>query len=232
MKTAIMQPYLFPYIGYFQLINAVNKFIILDDVNYINKGWINRNNMIANKQKTLFTFPLIKASQNKLINEIEISEDKIWATKFLKTLTMSYKKAPFFEETKALIENILSFETKNLSEYLHNSISKIIEFLGITTQIVRTSAIFDKGNLIADDRILDICKKVNTDIYINPIGGQELYSKEKFKQNNIKLFFLQTGKVEYKQFGTNFIPSLSIIDVMMFNSPEEIKKMLNNYTLI
>jgi len=230
MKTAIMQPYFFPYIGYFQLINAADKFIILDDVNYINKGWINRNNILVNNKKTLFTLPLKNASQNKLINEVSISEDKKWSEKFLKTIMFSYKKAPFFSETFFLIEKILNFENELLSFFLYNSIKKTCAYLEINTEIIETSVGYN-SKFKADDKIIDICKKENTNTYINPIGGQKLYSREKFMQNGINLFFLQTNEIKYKQFHVDFIPFLSIIDLMMFNSVSEIKNILDNFEL-
>lgn len=105
MKIAVMQPYLFPYIGYFQLLNAVDMFVVFDDVNFIKKGWINRNNILVNRQKYLFTVPLKDASQNKLIKEVQIADDG-WQEKFLKTVAQSYKKAEFFDEAFALIEKL------------------------------------------------------------------------------------------------------------------------------
>lgn len=227
-----MQPYIFPYIGYFQLINAVEKFIILDDVNFINRGWINRNKIINNGREYLFTIPLKKKSQNKLINTLYISDDYIWKKKFLKTLENSYKKAMFCDDVIELITRIIKYDEKNLSKYIYNSIVEVCSFLNIETKYVETSAIYPKKTLKSEKRIIDICLIEKAENYINPIGGQDIYNKENFCKNNIELFFLKTNKIDYKQFTNNFIPSLSIIDVMMFNGKEEIKKMLNNYELI
>lgn len=227
-----MQPYIFPYIGYFQLINAVEKFIILDDVNFINRGWINRNKIINNGREYLFTIPLKKKSQNKLINTLYISDDYIWKKKFLKTLENSYKKAMFYDDVIELITRIIKYDEKNLSKYIYNSIVEVCSFLNIETKYVETSAIYPKKTLKSEKRIIDICLIEKAENYINPIGGQDIYNKENFCKNNIELFFLKTNKIDYKQFTNNFIPSLSIIDVMMFNGKEEIKKMLNNYELI
>lgn len=229
MKVAIMQPYLFPYIGYWQLISAVDMFVIYDDVNFIKKGYINRNNILVNKKPYCFTLELLGASQNKLINEIEIGINR---GKILKTIEMAYKKAPFFKNVFPIIEEILNQEEKNLAKFIGYSLIKISKFLGIDKKFIYSSGIEKNYTLKGQDKIIDICKRLNTKIYINPIGGQELYSKEIFKANNIDLFFLKPIIVEYKQFDNEFIPYLSIIDVMMFNSVNEIKNMLKSYELI
>lgn len=117
MKLAIMQPYFFPYIGYFQLIHAVDKFIILDDVNYINRGWINRNKIIINGEAKWFTLSLDKASQNKLIKEINISSKDVFHEKLLKTLKIFYGKAPYFNQVYDLLNKLFKIENYNLSSF-------------------------------------------------------------------------------------------------------------------
>ncbi len=228
-KIAVMQPYFFPYIGYFQLINAVDKFVIYDDVNYIKKGWINRNNIIVNGQKKLFTVSLSGASQNKLINEIEISDNFV---KFRKTLEMNYLKAPYYFPVMEIIKKILSYENKNLSLFIRNSIQIILDYLDIDTDILLSSTINKDNTLKGQYKILEICKKLQATTYINPIGGVELYDKSYFKENSVELFFIESYSAEYKQFIDNFEPYLSILDIMMHNSVEEIKLMLDKYTLV
>ncbi len=232
MKLAIMQPYLFPYIGYLQLINTVDKFVIYDDVNYINRGWINRNNILINGKANTITLPLKEASQNKLINEIFITDEIKLIEKLLKTIELSYKKAPFFETVFPVIANILHSGLKNIAAFNTYALKKICAYLGITTKIIETSSIYNNSHLKSQERILDICFKENATHYINPIGGMEIYNGDAFNNNNIKLNFLKTDKIEYKQYNDAFIPSLSVIDVMMFNSPDDINKMLNKYELI
>ena len=229
MKLGIMQPYFLPYIGYFQLIKAVDKYVIYDDVNYINKGWINRNNILLNGQKYLFTLSILGASQNKLINEILVEQNQ---SKLLKTLETTYKKTPYFENIFPLIKNIFDYENKNLAKFVGNSIIQIADYLNIKTEFIYSSEI-DKDNASkGQEKILNICKTLNATNYINAIGGQELYDKEIFKQNNIKLNFLKTKTVEYRQFKNDFVPFLSILDVMMFNSTEEIDIMLDKFEMI
>lgn len=232
MKLAIMQPYFFPYIGYFQLINAVDTFVIYDDVNYINKGWINRNNILVNGKSNLITFPLKNASQNKLINETEISEGIKNAEKLLKTIELNYKKAPFFKEIYYVLADIILLKSADIATFNLKGINAICNYLSVSTKIVSTSAIYNNTHLKAQHRILDICKQEAATHYINPIGGMEIYSKELFVNSGILLNFIKAKPFEYKQFKNEFVPWLSIIDVMMFNAPDNIKKMLNQYELI
>lgn len=232
MKLGIMQPYFLPYIGYFQLINTVDKFVILDDVNFINKGWINRNRILVNGQSQLITIPLIEASQNKHISEIELVIDLKWKEKLLKTIEFNYKKAQYFKDVYPIIESIVLFEIPNLSTYIHNSLLQICHYLDINTMIEISSAKYKNGHLKADEKILDICLQENAQIYINPIGGTELYNKLMFEKNGIQLNFIQTEKIEYKQFNNEFVPCLSMIDVLMFNSLNRIKEMLLNFNLV
>jgi hypothetical protein len=232
MKIAIMQPYFFPYIGYFQLINAVDKFVIYDDVNYINKGWINRNNIIVNGKAHLFTIPLKDASQNKLINEIYLSEESKWRINFLKTIDQNYKKAPFFAPVFPFIEEIINFNCNKIAELIVYSLQTLIAYLKIKTELVASSSIYNVADYKGQERILAICKKENSNHYINPIGGQDIYSKELFDSEGVKLNFLKTNPITYTQYKNEFIPWLSMIDVIMFNSPDQIHSYLNNYQLI
>lgn len=232
MKVGIMQPYFFPYIGYWQLMNLVDLYVIFDDVNYINRGWINRNRILNNGEPSYFNLPLIGASQNKLINEIEINKDEKLLLKNLKTLQFAYAKAPYFNDVFPVISDILMNEEKNLALYLKYSFEVIAKYLDIKTNFVLSSQIDKNNTLKGQEKILDICKKTNAIEYYNAIGGQELYDYDIFEQNNINLNFVQANLSEYKQYKNDFVPGLSIIDIMMFNSKEKIKEMLNDYELI
>jgi hypothetical protein len=231
MKLAIMQPYAFPYIGYFQLINSVDTFVILDDVNFIKRGWINRNKILVNGEDYLFTIPVKEASQNRKINECEISEGN-WNEKFLKTLKFNYSKAPFYFECINVLTPILTHKETNLSKWIFFQISEICKCLNINTTIIESSVIFSNSHLKAQEKIIDICKKEGATFYHNAIGGKELYDQKDFKNNGIILKFLNTFPVKYHQFNIEFVPFLSIIDHLMFNSVTEIQNQLNNYELI
>lgn len=227
-----MQPYLFPYIGYFQLINAADKFVILDDVNFINRGWINRNNILVNGKAHLFTLPLENSGQNRQIKDIEILQNTDRKKKFLKTIDLSYRNAPYFKEINNLVSEIILFDEKNISKYICFSLVKLNEYLDIKTEIVESSSVYLNDSMKNQERIIDICKKENAHHYINPIGGKELYSKELFKSNGITLNFIKSKKIEYKQFENMFVDSLSIIDVLMFNPKDKVRQYLNEYELI
>jgi len=232
MKLGIMQPYFFPYIGYWQLIKAVDKYVIFDDVNYINRGWVNRNRLLINGQDRMVSLKLHESSQNKLINEIEILEDQENRAKLVKTVENCYRKAPYYKGAFPMVKEIISLKEKNLALYLKNSIQQVCSYLSLDAELVDSSSINKDNNLRGQDKILGICRLLGADEYINAIGGQSLYSHEAFSAHKIKLKFLKPSISEYRQFGNEFIPSLSIIDVMMFNSQEEIRKMLGEYELI
>lgn len=226
MKVAIMQPYFLPYIGYFQLINAVDVFVIYDDVNFIKKGWVNRNFFLVNGKRTFFNIPLKGVSQNKLINCIEIDQNSNWDKKILKTIFLSYKKAPFFNEIFLLLEDIILYEEKNIAQFIKYSLEIICNYLSIETTILVSSEIIKNNELKGQDKIIEICKKLGADTYVNAIGGTTLYDKDIFIKNGISLNFIVSNPINYVQFKNEFIPWLSILDVMMFNSPEQIKAFL------
>ena len=229
MRLGIMQPYFFPYLGYWQLLANVDKYVVYDDVTYIKGGWINRNNFLINGQKNLLTMQLEKASSYTLIKDIAIKDDFV---KFLKTIEMGYKKAPFFEDSFRLLKDICQCPDKKLGQFLFNSHIKICEYLGIDTELILSSSFDKHTELKGKDKVISICKQLGADEYINAIGGQELYDKKEFAENGIRLNFLQANLREYRQLKNEFVAGLSIIDIMMFNSKEEIKEMLNDFNLV
>lgn len=231
MKIAVMQPYLFPYIGYFQLFHAVNKFVVFDDVRFKKRGWINRNYILINGQKYLFTVPLSDSSQNKLIKDTKIIEDNKWRKFFLRSIRLSYRKAPFFEEIFPIIECIITLNERSISKFILHSFYVLKEALGLNTEIIPTSAIYNNSELKGQYRILDICCQENANQYINLSGGIGLYNFELFQENAVKLLFLKSQLISYEQFTNNFVPSLSIIDVLMFNGFLKTRKFLLTYSL-
>lgn len=226
-----MQPYLFPYIGYFQLINYVDKFIILDDVNYINKGWINRNNILLNSGAHLFTIPVAGASQNKLINELSVMDELKWRSKFLRLIQMAYSKAPEYHQIFPLVENIIQNPSLNLSLYTFHSIKLICGFMKIDTPLVASSSVYENNTLKAERRILDICLREKATEYINPIGGINLYDKDEFARHGIRLSFMSPQIKPYPQFASEFVPYLSVIDTLMFQPLVGAQSKLNEFLL-
>ena len=233
MKLGIMQPYLFPYIGYFQLINAVDTFIFYDDVNFIKRGWINRNNILINGKAHLFSIPLIKASQNKLINQTFINYESNWKSTFLDTISSNYSKAPYFNNVYKLVEETINKEHLKISDLAKDSIINCCNYLGIHKNFELSSEKYTstKG-LEKADRLIKISKLNQALEYINPLGGKELYDKEHFEENDVKLSFIESGILEYPQSKNDFVGGLSIIDVLMFNSKKQAKKLINQFELV
>lgn len=231
MKLGIMQPYFLPYIGYFQLLNAVDKYVIYDNIQYTKKGWINRNRILQNGKDLMITIPLEKDSDYLDIKDryLSVGFDK---KKLLNQIRESYRKAPYFDMLMPLIERIVNYDDTNLFHYIDNSIREICKYLDIKTEIIISSTLDIDHSLKGQDKVIAICKELKATDYYNAIGGQELYSPEEFKKENINLYFISSNPIEYKQFANEFVPWLSILDVMMFNSLENIHKILDNYKLI
>lgn len=232
MKLAIMQPYLFPYIGYYQLIYAVDKFVVYDDVAFIKQGWINRNNILLNNNKHLFFAPVKNISSFKKINETEIDYKFNWTRKTLLTFEQAYKKAPFYKEVMPIIESVFLSKKTTISELACESLFQVSNYLNLKTEFQKTSVGYNNQELKGQDRVIDICLKENAATYVNPIGGQELYQKEAFNKKGVVLNFIKTDPIYYKQYSSAFVPWLSIVDVLMLNSKEEVVKKLNQYELI
>lgn len=232
MKLAIMQPYFFPYIGYFQLIAAVDLFIVYDNIKYTKKGWINRNRMLQNGKDVMFSLPIRSDSDYLDVCERELSSD-FNRDKLLNQFKGAYRRAPHFEQTFPLIEKILRHENANLFRFLKHSLVKTCEHLGIATEIRNSSDIAIDHTLRNQDKVIALCEAVDASTYVNAIGGTELYSKEAFQGKGINLKFIRSKPFEYSQFGDEFVPWLSIIDVMMFNPLETIQACIStNYELI
>lgn len=227
-----MQPYFLPYIGYWQLLAAVDKFVVLDDVNYIKKGWINRNRILVSGKPYSFTVPLMSASQNRLICDIFLVKEGRWQEKFLRTVSQSYCRAPFFETTFRMLEEVLSCDDVMLNRYLLSSINTVLKRLEVQVEIIESSRGFKNSHLGAQGRIIDICKNINASVYVNLIGGRGIYNSTTFKDNGIDLRFLKSHDIIYPQLDASFSPRLSILDIMMFNSTEKIKSFLHEFDLI
>lgn len=232
MKIGIMQPYFFPYIGYWQLMNAVDKYVVYDDVNFIKGGWINRNRILVNGQPVFINLPMLGASSNKKINEVEVNNLPQIIDKNLRKIENSYKKAPYFDEVFPIIERIMKCGREDIGSYIFFSFEELSQYFNINTDFVLSSSLKKDDSLRGQDKVINICELLGGTEYYNAIGGKELYSYDAFLQHDINLSFLETKHMEYKQFENEFQANLSIIDVMMFNSRGEIQDMLKNYELI
>lgn len=233
-RIGIMQPYVFPYIGYFQLIHSVDKFVCYDDVTFIKQGWINRNRILLNSSPHFFTIPLASASSNKEIKDTEINYNLYpkWKTKFYRTVEQAYKKSPYYSQVIPVITDVLDKKYQSISELAMESIRSVCSYVNIDREF-GSCDIYNNSELNAQDRVLDICKQELATQYINVQGGRELYSKDAFSENNIELFFISPAKVEYEQNAKDFVPWLSIIDVLMYNDIQTIsEKILPKYDLL
>ncbi|WP_368882759.1 WbqC family protein [Proteus mirabilis] len=230
MILAIMQPYLFPYIGYYQLAYHSDMFIFYDDVNYIKGGYINRNNIITKNGTQLFTLPVKKASSFKKINELFFQED---TRKILTSISQAYSKAPYFTPVFSLIEDILNKKNRNIANIASSSIIEVFHYLDLNLNYNFSSKInYDRKNN-AQEKIYDLCKITQADKYVNSCGGIELYDKDEFKKRNIKLNFINSIPTPYTQINSNeFIKNASMIDILMNCNKDEIINQLNNYTVI
>ena len=232
-RVAIMQPYFFPYLGYFQLIASVEKFIVYDDVAFIKQGWINRNRILVDGSAHTFSIPIDDLSSFRLIKDTEVNGRLFpkWKSKFLKTIDMEYIKAPHFEAARSMIERAVSVESKSIARMAVESILEVSSYLGLTTRMILSSRGYKNEFLKGRDRVIDICKKESAESYINVPGGMELYTKEDFEREGIELKFIKPVLKPYSQFGKDFCPGLSRIDVLMFNSPETCRQLVREVEL-
>lgn len=232
MKTVIMQPYFFPYLGYWQMILTADTFVIFDDVNFIKRGWINRNNILINGSAHLISLPLLAASQNKHIKDIWVTDSLKDKEKLLKTIEVAYKKAPFFNDVFPIVYDTVLSKDNNLARLLRNQFESVFNYLDVKAKVLFSSDIDKNEDLRAQDKIIDICKRLNTTHYINAIGGTDLYDRQAFANEGMKLSFIKMRPIDYKQFNNEFVPNLSFIDVLMFNSRRDVGLMLNEFDLI
>jgi hypothetical protein len=232
MKLAIMQPYFFPYIGYWQLMHAADRFVIYDDVNFIKNGWINRNRVLINGAPTYITVPLFQSSSFKKICDTGIQPTSVWRNKLSKMVENTYRRSLYFDEVFPVIDAVIRHETENLADFLSNQLKSLASFMSIDTEIVSSSRIYGNAELSGQDRILDICSIERAAVYINPQGGQVLYDKNTFSNNGIDLRFIVMQPLPYKQKTEIFVPSLSIVDGLMEVGPLGMKTYLDAFDLI
>jgi WbqC-like protein family len=226
MKLALMQPYLFPYLGYFQLIAAVDKFVFYDDVNYIKNGWINRNRVLLNGEIRYITVPLAGASPFLKINEVMMQAPEFWVKKLLESIRHGYSKAPHYPRVSELLGDVLGTRTDRIGTLAARSVTEVARYLGLDTEFVQSSVPYRNAELSGVPRVLDICARERADIYVNLPGGRTLYEEQDFAAAGIELVFVEPDLRPYDQANAAFHPGLSILDVLMFNSAAEVKAML------
>ena len=225
MRLAVMQPYLFPYIGYFKLIAATNKFVFYDDVNFIKNGWINRNRLELSGSIKYFTIPLIKQSSFKKILNIETAPHAVWRDSIRESIRHSYKKSPFFRQAIEIFDE--ATVSSNIAEVAKNSVKLSANYIGLECNFVDSSTVYGNDTLSGQERILDICSRELAETYVNAPGGLELYDLNEFANRGISLEFLDPKLPIYSRGTGSEISGLSILDLLMYHSSSDIKNMIN-----
>lgn len=229
MSLAVMQPYLFPFLGYYQLAFHCNTFVFYDDVNYIKGGYINRNFILSSGKKQLFSIPVLKASSFKKINELQFQDN---LSKVVKTIEQSYKKAPNFSSVMPLIAAILNNKERNVAIASAESITIVFEYLGLKRHFCFSSELDYDREQNAEQKLFSLCKYFDSHDYCNSLGGEKLYNKSSFSNQGISLSFLKPTPQEYPQGNHAFVSNLSIIDVLMWNSKQDVINLLSQYRIV
>lgn len=236
MKLGIMQPYFFPYLGYFSLIKATDKWIVFDTAQYVNRSWINRNRIIDPNSDgwKFFTCPVKKHPLKTAINAVNIQNEQDWINKILAQLGFYKKFAPYYDQVIDFLKIVFSSEQSKLIDLNIRTLRATCEYIGINFNYELLSQMNLNFEPVkeADEWGLNICKALDVTEFINPEGGQSFVDRKKYERNNISIKFLEFGHPTYEQKKDGFIPGLSILDSMMFNTPEEINQMLNVYKLV
>lgn len=231
MKLVVMQPYFFPYVGYFQLIHAADRFVVYDDVNYIKNGWINRNRLLLDGAPHYFTIPLAGASPFAPIHETRIDSSDRWRRKMLETFRVAYKRAPHAAEAVTLLERALGTGEGGIGDVARVSIEITLEHFGLQRGLVRSSRTYGNAGLKGQERVIDICRREGATTYINAPGGRALYDEGAFRDAGIALRFLEVRLRPYAQSGGPFVPGLSVLDAVAWCGREELTRILADYTL-
>jgi hypothetical protein len=222
-----------PYIGYFQLINAVDEFVVYDNIQFCKGGWIRRNRILVNGRDYFISLPIQHASGYLDIYDRQLAPSFTSdCQKFLRRIEAAYRKAPYFSVTMPVLEQCFLCNETNLFAFIRYSLENICDYLRIKTRFSISSTLNVDRNLKNKGRVIAICQSLSADHYINAIGGMDLYNKEEFALRGIRLSFLRPKPIVYAQFDNDFVPNLSIIDVMMFNDLDHINNMLGAYDLV
>ncbi len=232
----VMQPYFFPYIGYYQHVFACDQFVFLDDVDYSKLEYVGRNNLLVQKRKTPFGVEMSGGrSSNSLIKDLLLNPAPKWRAKMLKTIELNYKKTPHFHAVMdEIVSPVMLGAQTHVAELNRASIKACCEYLEIETTFVDTSVIYEKKNLFGSDRVRNICQLENATTYINSIGGKELYYHDEFAEDGLALKFLKPDMeaMVYSQGKSPWTPYLSILDVLMWNDRSRVQSFLSEYELV
>lgn len=230
-KLGIMQPYFFPYPGYFQLLHAVDTLVFYDDVNFIKNGWINRNRLLLDGAPAYFTVPLANASSFQRIDQVRVSADGGWRRKLLEKMRHAYARAPHYTEVIRMVEGVVGSEPPSIGELARQSVQAVAQYLALPCRFVATSRAYGNDHLKGEERVIDICIREHAATYINVPGGRMLYEPRHFARQQVRLGFINPRLATYPQFSGAHVPALSIIDLLMFNDRQAARDLLRNYSV-
>jgi hypothetical protein len=233
LKLGIMQPYFFPYIGYWQMMNYVDKYVIYDNIQYTKSGWYRRNRIKINNEAKMFSLPIKKDSDYLDVRDRRLADGyALDNKKILNQIKSAYHKAPYFSEVYPIVEDCFLYDDSNLFDFIFYSVNQVRSYIGIDTPIIVSSTLNIDHQEKGKNKVIEICEALHADTYINPIGGIELYNVEEFQDKGIDLHFIKADdEISYSQGEGNFIPSLSIIDVMMYNDKIKIQELLTKFSI-
>lgn len=230
MQLGIMQPYFFPYLGYFDLINYSYRWIVFDTVQYIRHGWVNRNRILHPKKGWQYiAVPVKKHSRNTVIKDIEVSQDPKWRKRILGQIQHYRRTAPYFHETYQLVEECLAAEEHSLSRLNVAILDNVCHHLGISFEYEYFSEMeLELGPVEGPDEwAIRISEAIEATEYVNPAGGIAIFDSSKFEARGIRLTIRNLPSLRYPCPGYEFIPGLSIIDILMWNLPDKVKEYLD-----
>jgi hypothetical protein len=234
MRLALMQPYFFPYLGYFQLICAVDRFILFDDVQYIQRGWINRNRILKPVEGHQYIqMPIAKHGSAALIKDVEAVPGHKWKTRILRQVEHYHTSAPFYPAVRALLTDCFAFDGLNVARLNGHCLRLVCSYIGIEPDIELSSRMgLDYMGIAGPDEWgLTVSEQLGACEYVNPVGGVAFFDAAKYAEHGVKLTFLTPSLPPYDQRRDAFEPSMSIVDVLMFNSPDRVRAMLDDYKL-
>jgi hypothetical protein len=230
MKLAVMQPYFFPYVGYFDLISRVDQWVVFDTAQYRRHGWVNRNRILRPVQGWQYiTAPLLKHPRETRICDIQVVSGQDWRARIERQLEHYRGHAPYFDAAWGLVRDCLSVPGASLSRMNVEALRRICALLEIRFSFTILSEMDLPLGPVEEpgDWALRIAEALGAQEYVNPPGGQDLFDPEKFAARGIRLTIQEPVAFRYQVPGYCFEPGLSIVDALMWNSRDRLRDFLH-----
>jgi hypothetical protein len=209
-----MQPYFFPYLGYFHLIDAVDCFVVLDDVDYAKNGWINRNRILINSEVSWFTVPVY--STGKRLTEKRYALDARFFDTARRKISFAYGNSALLGQILWLFDQWEASQDTRVASVNTMLLQAVCELVGIRKPVFMASSEMSlHRELTGQQRVYEICKQVGASKYVNLPGGATLYSSEEFQLQGLGLRFVESQFLPYPQRSTAFVPGLSVLDLLL-----------------